>query len=253
MSDLVRAEWIKFASLRGSWIRVGTALALDLLLLTVGLWFFNRSIGDVAPDTGVPARVSTVVDNFDLASLLIVVAGVMVFTSEIKTRGIIPTISAAPDRRELIGAKTILVALVGLATAAVATVLNIAIGMFVLDQEGFALSFDDTDFARAIFGGLAFLTIAGLFGLGIGIIANSSTLGIAIGLLWPAAIETSARAFLPDWISRFLPFEAGSALTSVPAPGDVPPWEGGGVFLLWASALILVGLMLFRRRDLGSS
>jgi hypothetical protein len=35
--------------------------------------------------------------------------------------------------------------------------------------------------------------------------------------------------------------------------GDLPPWEGGAIFLAWAAALVLIGVALFRRRDLGAS
>ena len=125
--------------------------------------------------------------------------------------------------------------------------------MIVLDLKDYPLSFDDTDYARVLFGSVAYMTIAALFGLGVGIIVNSPTGGIAFALLWPTAIESASKAFLPDWISRFLPFEAGGALIDVPARGDLPPWEGGGVFLAWSVGLFSAGYALFRSRDLGAT
>ena len=35
--------------------------------------------------------------------------------------------------------------------------------------------------------------------------------------------------------------------------GDLPTWEGGAIFLTWAVALVLIGVALFQRRDLGAS
>ena len=131
--------------------------------------------------------------------------------------------------------------------------LNSALTTVTLDLEGFPLSLDDTDVARVIVGSVVFLTLSALFGLGVGLIANSQTLGISVGALRPTAIESSASAFLPDWVGRFMPFEAGSAMLKVPANEDLPPWEGGGVFILWSAALIVLGGVLFARRDLGSS
>jgi hypothetical protein len=253
MSDLLHAEWIKFRSLRGSWIRLAVVLAIDLAIVVFTLWFFNRSIGDVEPDTSIAARVGTITGGVQLAAILMVVVGVVVYTAEIKSRSIIPTLTAVPDRNELVGAKTLLVGLVGLATAIVVVILNTGTALVVLDLEDFPLSLDDTDVARAIVGSVVFLTLSALFGLGLGLIANSQTLGITLGVLWPTAIESSAKAFLPDWVERFMPFEAGSAMLAVPAKGDLPPWEGAAVFLLWAAALIVAGGAIFRKRDLGSS
>ena len=253
MSDLLHAEWIKFKSLRGSWIRLGFVLAIDLAILVFGLWFFNRSIGDLEPDTSIAARVGTITSGVETAAILMIVVGVIVYTAETKSRSIIPTLTAAPDRNELTGAKTLLVGLVGLATGIVVVFLNTATAMVVLELEDFPLSLDDTDVARAIVGGVVFLALSALFGLGLGLIANSQTLGITIAVLWPTAIESSAKAFLPDWVGRFLPFEAGDAMLAVPAKDDLPPWEGAAVFLLWSAALIVAGAALFRSRDLGSS
>jgi ABC-2 type transport system permease protein len=132
-------------------------------------------------------------------------------------------------------------------------IINTALVITVLELEDFPLSLDDTDVMRVIVGGVVFLTLAALFGLGVGLIANSQTLGITIGILWPTALETSLQAFLPDWVERLLPFEAGAAMLAVPANPDLPPWEGAGVFLLWAAGLVIVGGILFKKRDLGSS
>ena len=253
MTDLVLSEWIKFKSLRGSWVRLAFAIAINLAIVAFGLWFFNRSIGDSEPDTGLTNRIGTISGGVSMAVILMVVVGVIVYSGEIKSRSIIPSVTVLPNRTNMVAAKAILVGLVGLATGVLLMVLNTGISMLVLDLEGFPLSLDDTDVARVIVGGVVFVTLSALFGLGIGLMANSQTLGITIGILWPTAIESSAQAFLPDWIGRFLPFEAGSAMLEVPANPDLPPWEGAAVFLLWAALVIVVGGSMFSKRDLGSS
>ena len=252
MIDLINAEWIKFASLRGSWIRLGIALALGLASLTVGLIFFNKGIGDAAAATEITDRIALMVSGVGPAGLILVIVGVIIFTEEIKSRTIIPTMSVAPDRSALAAAKSIIAVLVGAGFAIVAGGLTLAVGLVGLDQQGFSLNFDHDDFVRVIVGAGAFLTISTLFGLGLGIISNSTTFGVTFAILWPLAIETALKGFAPDWIDRFLPFDAGSAMYAVPE-GDLPPWEGGAIFLTWAVVLVLIGVVLFRRRDLGSS
>lgn len=252
MIDLINAEWIKFASLRGSWIRLGIALALGMASLSFGLIFFNKGIGDASPATEITDRVTLMVSGVGPAGLILVIVGVIIFTEEIKSRTIIPTMGAASDRSAVAAAKAILAILVGAGFALLAGGLTLAVGLVSLDQQGFPLNFDHNDFARAIIGAGAFLIISTLFGLGLGIISNSTTFGVSFAIIWPLAIETALKGFAPDWINRFLPFEAGGALFAVPE-GDLPPWEGGAIFLAWAVALVLIGVALFRRRDLGSS
>jgi ABC-type transport system involved in multi-copper enzyme maturation permease subunit len=250
--DLINAEWIKFASLRGSWIRLGIALALGLATLTVGLIFFNKAIGDEAPATEITDRIALMVSGAGAAGLILVIVGVIIFTEEIKSRTIIPTMSAAPDRSAVAAAKAILAVLVGAGFALVAGGLTLAVGLVGLDQQGFPLNFDHSDFARAVIGAGGFLIISTLFGLGLGLISNSTTFGVTFAIIWPLAIETAVKGFAPDWIDRFLPFEAGGAMFAVPE-GDLPTWEGGAIFLTWAVALVLIGVALFQRRDLGAS
>ena len=253
MIDLINAEWIKFASLRGSWIRLGVALALAMATLTVGLIFFDRSIGDSAPATEITDRINLLTSGVAPASLLLVIVGVLVFTGEIKSRTIIPTASASPDRGSLVMSKTALVGLVAAGFAIIVGGLTLAVGLVGLDQQGFTLDLDDTHFVRVIVGAGAFLIIAALFGLGLGVLTNSTTFGVAVGLIWPTAIEGAIQGFAPDWIERFLPFEAGGALYATPERGDLPPWEGGAIFLIWAAALLIAGTAIFNRRNLGSS
>ena len=155
MRNLVKAEWIKFASLRASWTRLSIALLLNGVFVAFTLWAFDRSAGDIVPDTSIAARVATLSAGVSMAALVFVVMGVNVHTAEIKSRTIIPTAGAAPDRRDLIGAKALLSGIVGL--------------------------------------------VAG------------------------AGLESALQAFLPEWIDRLLPFEAGKSLIVAGSDHQLPP------------------------------
>ena len=254
MRNLVRAEWIKFASLRASWTRLGIALLLNGLFVAFTLWAFDRSAGDIVPDTSIAARVATLSGGVSMAALVFVVMGVNVHTAEIKSRTIIPTAGAAPDRRDLIGAKAFLSGIVGLVAGAVLMLLTTIVCLIVLDAKGFPLSpLDDEDAARAIVGSVAYLAIAALFGLGVGTVLNSATSAIAVGILWPLGLESALQAFLPEWVDRLLPFEAGKSLIVAGSDHQLPPWEGGAVFLAWSALLIIAGWAIFNRRDLSGS
>ena len=253
MTNLVRAEWVKFASLRASWTRLAIAFALNGLFVGVALWAFNRATGDTVPDTSIAARVGTLGGGITLASLVFIVVGIAIYTNEIQSRSIIPTITAAPDRKNLIAAKALVTSLIGLAAAAVIMIITSVVVFVVLDLRDFPLALDDEDVGRVIIGAVAYLAIAALFGLGVGILTNSSTGARAVGLLWPVAVESALKGFLPDWIDRILPFEAGSALLQTAGEHELPAAEGGGVFLAWSAGLVIAGWALFNRRDLSNS
>jgi ABC-type transport system involved in multi-copper enzyme maturation permease subunit len=95
--------------------------------------------------------------------------------------------------------------------------------------------------------------IAALFGYGLGVLFPNPVLAITLVVAIPAVAEPALAGFLPDWIARFLPFSAGSALTSPGGTDQLTAWEGGGVFGLWAIALLIVAGSLFERRDLGNT
>ena len=136
MRNLVRAEWIKFASLRASWTRLGVAFLLNGVFVVFTLWAFNRSTGDSVPDTSIAARVGTLSAGVSMAALVFIVMGINAHTAEIKSRTIIPTAGAAPDRRDLIGAKAALSGAVGLAAGAAVMLLTTVACLIVLDAAG---------------------------------------------------------------------------------------------------------------------
>ncbi len=84
-------------------------------------------------------------------------------------------------------------------------------------------------------------------------ILNSATSAIAVGSCGPSRLESALQAFLPEWVDRLLPFEAGKSLIVAEPDHVLPAWEGGGVFLAWSALLVIAGWALFNRRDLSDS
>lgn len=253
MNNALSAEWIKFSSLRGSWVRVGLVSVVYVLATVMALSLFNSDFGTASESTAGPDRVRVLTSGNILTSLVMVVLGVKVFTDEIKTRSIINSVAAIPDRADLLAAKALLVGVAGVIAALVANLISVTVAVIGLDQKGFSVGLQDDDLVRAVLGGICYLTIAALFGLGIGIIMNSPTSAVAVGITWPLAGEVMVGSMLPDRLAEILPFEAGRALFEAPARDDLPPWEGGAIFLAWTAVLLLVGWQVFERRDLGSS
>lgn len=74
---------------------------------------------------------------------------------------------------------------------------------------------------------------------------------IAIGVLIPWALfaEKALGSFMPK-VASYLPFTAGAQLYAVTTEGEpLDPGAGAALFLTWAALVIVIGALLFQRRD----
>lgn len=253
MNKLIRAEWIKFRSLRSNWVLLIAAAVIDIALLVIGLMFFNRTIGSGSPVTDAAARIGTITSPLTSLAMVLGVLAVMVMGSEYKSKTVVPSFAAAPIRAEVVAAKAILVALVSFGTAVALMAVNVVAGMVSLDAQGFPVDVADDHFVQAVGGAVLYVGLAALFGFGLGLLFKSSVLSITLVVAIPSIVEPALAGFLPDWADRFLPFTAGHALTSPAGTDRLSAWEGGGVLGLWAVVIIIGAALVFERRDLGST
>lgn len=253
MNKLIRSEWIKFQTLRINWGMLIAAFVLDIALLVIGLIFFNRSLGDSDPVTDADARISVIVSPIGVFATVISVLAVLVMASEYKSKTVIPTFATAPIRSEVIAAKGIVIAAIAFVAAILAMLVNALAGGIVLDARGFPVDIADDNYVQVLGGSIVFVVLATVFGYGLGVLLRNSVLSITLIVAIPAVAEPALAGFLPDWIDRYLPFSAGSAMLEPGGTEQLPAWEGGGVFGLWAIAIVIFGAMVFERRDLGNT
>jgi ABC-2 type transport system permease protein len=249
----MRSEWLKFSSLRFNWGLLAAAFVLDLALVIITMIFFDRTIGSGEPATGPDERIQVITGPLNLVATIVSVIAVLVMASEYRSKTVIPSFAAAPIRSEVLAAKAIVVAVIGFVVGVVVLVLNFAIGAIWLNAIDFPIDIADDHFAQAVGGAVIYGVIAALFGFGLGVLFSNSVLAITLVVAIPAVAEPALAGFLPDWIARFLPFSAGSALSTPGGTDQLTAWEGGGVFGLWAIVLLIVAAAFFERRDLGNT
>jgi ABC-2 type transport system permease protein len=106
-----------------------------------------------------------------------------------------------------------------------------------------------------VIGGALFLAVCGMLAFGLGALLRHTAAAItaAIGLLFVLSIVVN---FLPqswqDNVDKWMPAIAGSQIwtTKVSAgTHQFSAWTGFGVFAAYAAIAIIVGLVLFRKRD----
>jgi ABC-type transport system involved in multi-copper enzyme maturation permease subunit len=248
------SEWTKLRSVRSTrWSLLVT------LLLVIGLGILVCAIVEaryshLGPDERHhfnALRASLVGVNF--AQLAIGVLGVLVITAEYSTGSIRATLSAVPKRLPVLWAKALVFGVVALVISLPAVFIVFFAGQSILSGRHIDISISHPGVIRALVGAALYLTVMGVFGLGLGAIVRSTAGGIAslavlvfvlppiVGLL-PSSVSNSLDPYLPS--------NAGGAVWTIhPDPNTLAPWAGFGVFCAYAAVAIAVAAVLMLRRD----
>ncbi len=248
------SEWTKLRSVRSTRWSLFVTLLLIIGIGILACVVFESRWPTLAADERRhfhPLRTSLAGVNF--AQLAIGVLGVLVITAEYSTGMIRATLSAVPKRLPVLWAKALVFGGVAFAVSLPAVFIVFFVGQAILSGQHIDVGISHPGVIRALFGAALFLTVMGLFGLGLGAILRNTAGGIAalagivfvlppiIGLL-PASVTNS--------IDPYLPSNAGNAVWSInPDPNTLAPWAGLAVFAAYAALSIVIAAVLLIRRD----
>ena len=188
-------------------------------------------------------------------ALVIVVFGAMVLTSEYSTGMIRTSLTAMPRRVTIYTAKALVFAIVALVVTLVAAFIAFFLGQALLSSTHASATLSGPNVLRAVIGSALYVTLCGLFAFAAGAILRhtAATITSIIGLLF--VIPILAHVLPSSWyndIARWLPDSAGSAISATVGPQDshlFSPWGQFTVFAVYTVILLIVGGILFRRRD----
>jgi hypothetical protein len=122
------------------------------------------------------------------------------------------------------------------------------IGQSILASKHLDTSLGKPDVARAVFGAALYVVAVGLLGLGLGALLRNTAAAIStlFGALF--VLPLIVRLLPTDWqshISRYLPLNAGSAVTNVHNDaGSMAPWSGFTLFCIYVA--VVIGLAAWR-------
>ena len=250
-SHTVRAEWIKFWSVRSTtWSVIAMfVLGAGLTALVSGTSAEGLANGDINE-----SPLSFVTWGMMIAQITAIVLGTLVVTSEYGTGMIRATLAATPSRGTVLAAK----ALVLSGTLFVAGTLTAFAGYFAgnwfLENEGIGIALSDDGVLRAMFGSGLYLAGLGLLAAAVGLLVRhtAAALSIVLGLVF---VVGTMVFLLPgawgEWIGKLMPGNAGSGISAPVSfnPTLLDPWVGFAVFSGEVAVLLLVGYVVFRRRD----
>jgi ABC-type transport system involved in multi-copper enzyme maturation permease subunit len=251
---VLASEWIKFRSLRSSYV---TLAATILTLVGLGLVFcavIGSRFSQLSPAekaTFDPAATS--LKGLYLAQLLIGVLGVLVASGEYNTGMIRASLSAVPRRLPVLWAKLGVFAAVTFVATTIGAFVAFFAGQALLSGQHAQTTLGTPGSLRAVVGTGLYLTAVGMLGVALGWILRHSAGAIATMFGVLLVLPVLGDSLPPSWtqhIAPYLPSAAGQTVTMVHQdPGALAPWTGFAVFCAYLAAAVITAAVLLTRRD----
>lgn len=244
---VVRAEWTKFRSIRSSY---WTLLSAAGLTIAVGLAFLtiipDLNEGATSAD---PAREGWWYEGLHVGILAVMILGVLMASTEYATGTVRAMLAAVPSRLRVAAAKAVMIAAVTAVTGAIQAVAVFVAAQPILAEHGLDVPLTDPDAWRGVAMATLAMVLAGLFGLGVGLLVRhtAGAIGTVVGTMFVLGL---LGAVLPaSWeVGKFLP---GDTLYAMFTPDDsrLAPGAAAAVFFAYTAVLLAAAVTLFHRRD----
>lgn len=244
----IHSEWIKLRSVRATWIFVGLATVIGVAMSLI--------LGRVVKTDPYEHQPFTIGNTFLVSSwlttLFAVVAGTLVFTSEVQHGTLAGALTSRPSKPIIVAAKTFTAAVLGLAMGVLGIIGGLVGGVASGMQTG-----DLSGAASGVAWALVLTTIASVLGLGVGLVIRHSAAAVTTVLIWALAVETLVRSIAPADVSRLLPFSAAHGLLGTRSAADTAETLAAGLSSVanaaviggWAVAAVAIGTALLIRQD----
>lgn len=235
---LLRSELLKLRTVRTTWTMIGIGLLAEALF--AGLYVGLVSLNDVGP-------IDEVLTGTGLLMLMLLVLGVLSITTEFRHGTASTTFLAEPRRHPVMAAKLGAVLLTGIVAGLAYVAVNGGLALPLFESREGSLP-PTGDIVSVYAGVVASFALLGAFGLGIGAIVRNQV-GAIIAAFAFFFVLSSLPELLPGDIGDYFPAQAVGSLHGLPEEG-LGQVAGGLVLAAWSLALILIGTLLIRRRDL---
>jgi ABC-type transport system involved in multi-copper enzyme maturation permease subunit len=254
--NVLAAEWVKFTSLRSTWITLGLGVALAIAMTVM----MSTAIGGSwDPENKMYAEFNPITWSMDatlIATIAFSVLGVSVAAGEYTSGMIRLSLMATPRRGSILAAKAIIVA----GATAVAGLLSVAV-MFLAAQAIYGsydmptASLSDPEAVRLVLGMGGLAAAFPVLGLALGFILRSTVAGIT-SILALSFVPDFLGGLFPAWwqenIISFLPSQAIRALTVgtvVDSPRYQEPVVAAVALAAWVAVALAGAYVVLKRRD----
>ncbi|MFD1214646.1 ABC transporter permease [Arthrobacter sp. GCM10027362] len=257
----LHAEWIKFTTLRSTWILLATTVAVMVGIGLLGGWGLGSALDQAAAEGRDPAAVGVEpqllylmpTGGIDFGQLIIGSLGVLLIASEYSTGMIRSTMMAVPDRLSPLFAKAVVIAAVAAVTGIVASFATYFLLQPILSGYGqeFGLAVENLVPSMLLAG--VYLALASLIALALGTLLRNSAGGIVTLVALFLVLPTVLGFIQLDWIQDALPYlpsNAGRQLLALDiAEGELTRLQGGAVMAAWTAVLLAAAAVATKTRD----
>ncbi len=246
---VIRSEWVKFRSLQSNWL---TLIVTALGILAFGAFASATYSAANAEADAFGNPITAGLSGNVLAQIVIGIVGVLAITSEFANGMIRSTFASVPKRLPVLWGKALVVAGVTFAVALPTMFAAFFLGQALIGGESASLT--DDGVLRVVIGSAGYLTAVALLGLGLGTILRqaASAIGVifVLLLLAPQLLGFLLPASAQETILKYLPSNAGSALTTIDSSPDLlSPLMGAIVLAGWVAGFLAIAAVLLKRRD----
>jgi ABC-2 type transport system permease protein len=248
VSALVRSELLKVRTTRGWW----AYLIVLVLLVGVGA---AAEIGSRSESerTGIDFQLA-LVDLLGITSLLAIILGITMVTTEYRHGTITPTLLATPSRERVFAAKLGAGLLLAGLFAVLALVVILAIGVPWTSLAGGELQLTDGDVVERAGQALLAVVLWLLMGVVIGSVVHSQVAALVGTLIWVFLAENLLWGLFSwldvDGVVPYLPFRALDAADGTGGEDLLSYGAGVAVSLVWIALIGAAGIWRTRRRDI---
>jgi ABC-2 type transport system permease protein len=249
-----RSEWTKLYSLRSTRYSL-----LAAMVMTIGFGIIASAVNASQWATMSAAEratfdpLNTSLIGVKFGVLAIGVLGVLLIIGEYTTGMIRSTMTAVPKRLPVLRAKASVYALVALLVALPTVFIAFFAGQAILSGQHIQIAFSHSGVPGALLGAAGYLTLVGLFAMGLGAILRSAAAGVATfaGIMYvlPVLVEILPSS-VANSINPYLPSSAGQAMMQIGHHAHtLSAGAGLAVFAGYTVAALAAAAVLLVRRD----
>lgn len=248
MTRLVQAELLKLRTTRVVLALLATTVVMTVIGVVATILTAGTAQGSFPLDT--PEGVRNVLASGQIASTLVLILGVLGVTGEFRHGTITATFLITPQRRQVVAAKVVAYALLGLVFAAVASIVTLVVALPWLRARDVDVSLFDGQVWRVVVGLVVAAALSGVLGVGFGALIRNQVAAVVSALVWSFLLEGLLVALLPE-VGKWGPGGASTALagTSTTEGDLLAPWTAGLLLAAYGFALAMIGTRFVVRRD----
>lgn len=242
MTALAATELLRLRVTRATWVLLGVATALSALRVAMVLLSAGTAAG---VERGTGDATLTLAGAAGTGTLLALFLGIMAASGETRHGTLTGTLLVTPDRRSVVVAKALTLAVTGAAMAVTLSTLGVVVGV----AAGVAGTVDVGTALRVT----AAVALGGAFwgwlGVGLGVLVPNQTAALLVPVGWLLVLEPLVGSFGLDAVSPWLPGSLPGALAGFAGDGAPPAWAASAALVAYSLALSIAGARLLSRRD----